>query len=62
MGPDAFTVRCLIFELFENIYKNSFFEKCNVVLEWSSTPVAHMACESQRMLKAETRGMHWGIQ
>ena len=41
MGPDAFMVRCLIFELFENIYKKFFFEKCDVALEWLSTPVAH---------------------
>ena len=39
MGPDAFMVRCLIFELLE---KKNVFDECNVALEWSSTPVAHI--------------------
>ena len=41
VGPDTFMVRCLIFELFEKIYIKMFFEKCDVALEWSNTPVAH---------------------
>ena len=43
VGPDTFTVQCLIFELFEKIYKKNVFDKCDVALEWSTTQVAQTA-------------------